>query len=183
MPDKLEKYLSKRNFDRSKEPKGGSKKKSLRPIFVVQKHNARNLHYDFRLEIDGVLASWAVLKGPSLNPSDKRLAMPTEDHPLEYAEFEGTIPEDEYGGGQVIVWDAGEYRRLKEESMEKMLGSGKIEIELMGEKLKGGFTLIRMSGRDQWLLIKMKDEQASEEDILNNRPESVLSGKKVEDFE
>lgn len=123
------------------------------PKFVVHEHHARQLHFDFRLEIDGVLKSWAVPKGPSVNPADKRLAVMVEDHPLEYASFEGVIPEGHYGAGSVAVWDSGEYRLLG-----GSVDSGKIEILLNGKKLKGAFVLIRMKGKDkEWLLIKKKD--------------------------
>ena len=142
--DKLKEYQSKRDFRRTKEPLGGSKISSDRPVFVIQKHDASNLHYDFRLEVDGVLKSWAVPKGPSTDPSEKRLAMPTEDHPLEYADFEGVIPEGEYGAGPVLVWDTGNYRNLRQEkddgaaSMEQAYADGKLEVYLEGQKLQGG---------------------------------------------
>jgi len=123
------------------------------PIFVVHEHRARHLHYDLRLEIGGVLKSWAVPKGPSMNPEDKRLAVMVDDHDLEYADFEGTIPEGQYGAGKVIIWDKGEFNLLK-----GSLSSGNIEFELKGKKLKGRFVLIRMKkGDNNWLLIKMKD--------------------------
>jgi len=123
------------------------------PIFVVHEHHARHLHYDLRLEIGGVLKSWAVPKGPSMNPEDKRLAVMVDDHDLEYADFEGTIPEGQYGAGKVIIWDKGEFNLLKGSP-----SSGNIEFELKGKKLKGRFVLIRMKkGDNNWLLIKMKD--------------------------
>jgi bifunctional non-homologous end joining protein LigD len=123
------------------------------PIFVVHEHHARHLHYDLRLEMEGVLKSWAVPKGPSMNPEDKRLAVMVDDHDLEYADFEGTIPEGQYGAGKVIIWDKGEFNLIK-----GSISSGNIEFELKGKKLKGMFALIRMKkGDNNWLLIKMKD--------------------------
>ena len=146
--DALKKYRLRRDFRRTNEPAGGKKKSGKKPIFVIQKHKASTLHYDFRLEVQGVLRSWAVPKGPSTNPKDKRLAVPTEDHPLEYADFEGVIPEGEYGAGTVLVWDTGTYRNLKKKEgeevpMEKCLKQGQVEIWLEGRKLKGGYALIR----------------------------------------
>src|SRR6056297_3255347 len=162
-------YRSKRNFDKTGEPRGSSGgKSSNQPRFVIQKHDASTLHYDFRIEADGVLKSWAVPKGPSTDPGEKRLAVPTEDHPLEYADFEGVIPEDEYGGGAVIVWDGGRYDNMREEkkedkkTMSESFDDGKIEVRLHGQKLKGGYVLIRTGkkGSDKWLMKKMKDEEA-----------------------
>jgi DNA ligase D-like protein (predicted 3'-phosphoesterase) len=183
MTDKLGKYRSKRNFQTTTEPVGiGQKIKNEKPIFVIQKHAAQNLHYDFRLEIDGVLVSWTIPKGPSLDPGQKQLAIPTEDHPIEYADFEGKIPKDQYGGGSVIIWDYGHYHPI-DKTPEEMLQNHKIEIRLYGKKLRGGFTLIKMKGRDQWLLIKTKDEEAdSETDILKSRPESAVSGQVIEEI-
>lgn len=156
----LGKYQEKRDFERTPEPAGGSPKKGER-IFVVQEHHASHLHYDFRLEIGGVLKSWAVPKGPSINPSEKRLAIPTEDHPVEYAEFEGEIPAEEYGGGQVYIWDKGTYEDLKTSedgrSPEEHYKEGKIEVELHGSKLTGNFALTKMKNKKEWLLIKMKE--------------------------
>jgi len=149
-------------------------------IFVVQKHRATNLHYDFRLESGGVLLSWAIPKGPSLDPSVKRLAVPVEDHPLDYADFEGKIPRGDYGAGGVIVWDTGTYENLHEETIDQGLKTGHISFRLDGQKLRGGFALRRF--RDNWLLVKMDDEFADREhDILVDRPESVLSGRTIED--
>jgi DNA ligase D-like protein (predicted 3'-phosphoesterase) len=137
------------------------------PIFVIQKHDASSLHYDFRLEIDDVLKSWAVPKGPSTDPSEKRLAVPTEDHPMEYRDFEGVIPEGQYGGGTVMVWDTGRYENIKMKNNEKMsmnecYENGQVEINLKGKKISGGYALVRMGGSNdaKWLLIKMDDEQA-----------------------
>lgn len=172
----LVKYNKKRDFTKSHEPKGkvnpGSKNKELRS-FVVQKHNASRLHYDFRVESEsGVLISWAVPKGPSMNPSTKRLAVLVEDHPLDYLNFEGIIPLGNYGAGTVIVWDIGTYR--SNDSILKQLEDGKISLELDGEKLRGRFTLIRTRNKKQWLLIKANDAFASNEDLTITRPESVL---------
>ena len=130
--------------------------------FVVQQHHARQLHYDFRLEMAGVLKSWALPKGPSLNPADKRLAVMVDDHPVEYFDFEGTIPPDQYGAGTVLVWDEGNYSLLEGDDPVKGLEAGKLIVELHGEILKGGFTLVKMKGRGEknWLLIKKKDEHS-----------------------
>jgi bifunctional non-homologous end joining protein LigD len=127
--------------------------------FVIQEHHARQLHYDFRLEMEGVLKSWAIPKGPSLNPADKRLAVMVDDHALEYFNFEGIIPEGQYGSGAVVIWDSGSYRLLEGDTPMQALESGKIVMELFGKRLKGGFTLVKMKGRGEknWLLIKKKD--------------------------
>ncbi len=186
----LDEYKEKRNFSLTPEPHGISRTKSLKPIFVVQKHAASTLHYDFRLEVDGVLKSWAIPKGPSTDPKEKRLAVPTEDHPVEYASFEGVIPKGEYGAGAVIVWDSGTYHNLKykdggEAPLNESLSSGHITVRLEGKKLKGSYALIRTGKPDsgRWLMIKMADEEAmSGEDILSTRPESVLSGLNIEQF-
>ena len=155
-------------------------------VFVVQKHQASRLHYDFRLELDGVLKSWAIPNGLSLNPEEKRLAIMVEDHPFEYRTFEGVIAEGEYGAGEVIVWDQGTYRPLvgttkdaMQEQVRKQLDQGKLRYLLFGEKLRGEFALIRQKrlGEMAWLLIKKRDQYASEEDItLQDR--SVLTGKR-----
>ena len=168
MTTRLDDYNQKRNFDISAEPAGKPAKPSKQPIYVVQKHDASTLHYDFRLEVDGVLASWAVPKGPSRNPADKRLAIQTEDHPLSYAKFEGTIAEGEYGAGEVEIWDRGAYRNImaqKDEprTMQESIDEGHVEVYLEGERLNGAFALIRtaLGGKeDNWLLIKMDDEHA-----------------------
>jgi len=188
--NKLEEYHKKRDFRRTKEPSGGSKQSTDRPIFVIQKHDASNLHYDFRIEIDGVLKSWAIPKGPSTDPSEKRMALPTEDHPLEYADFEGVIPEGEYGAGPVLVWDTGPYRNLRADkddeslSMQQSYADGKVEIYLEGQKLEGGYALIRTGdGEDgRWLLIKMDDEQAdARRNPTSTEPKSVLTGRTLEE--
>lgn len=186
--DSLKKYREKRDFRKTAEPSGDKQKTSGKPIFVIQKHDARNLHYDFRLEVHGVLKSWVVPKGPSMDPNEKRLAMPTEDHPLEYADFEGVIPEGEYGGGTVLVWDTGTFRNLKEEdeaSMEKALQDGHATFWLEGKKLKGGYALTRTGkGKDaRWLLVKMKDEEAdARRNPVSTEPDSVLSGRSIEEI-
>jgi DNA ligase D-like protein (predicted 3'-phosphoesterase) len=165
----LKKYREKRSFAQTPEPRGKKIKTKKGPIFVIQKHAASHLHYDVRLEIDGVLTSWAVPKGPSLNPAQKRLAVRTEDHPLEYATFEGVIPEGNYGAGTVMVWDTGTYKNIKKEDgtlvpMRECLERGTVEVWLDGKKLRGGYALIRTKGiyaKGGWLLIKMDDEYAS----------------------
>jgi DNA ligase D-like protein (predicted 3'-phosphoesterase) len=153
------------------------------PRFVIQKHAASTLHYDFRLEVDGVLRSWAVPRGPSTDPRDKRLAVEVEDHSLEYGDFEGTIGGG-YGAGAVIVWDAGTYRVLGDEDAAQALDAGHLSFWLDGEKLSGGYTLHRTrgGGKPQWLLIKRRDEEADGDDPVESRPESVLSGRTIEDL-
>jgi bifunctional non-homologous end joining protein LigD len=163
----LDEYRRKRRFDKSPEPTGRARRNSRQRIFVVQKHDASRLHYDFRLAINGVLVSWAVPKGPSMNPADRHLAIRTEDHPLEYAGFEGVIPEGQYGAGTVMVWDTGTYEPQHGIPPEQQLARGKIDVELNGVKLRGGFTLVRTgrrsadrSEKERWLLIKQRDEHA-----------------------
>jgi len=146
-----------------------------RRLFVVQKHRASALHYDFRLEAGGVLVSWAVPKGPSLNPKEKRLAMAVEDHPLDYARFEGVIPEGEYGGGTVMVWDTGTYELEDDDPFADAIRRGRIPFTLHGKKLKGAWTLVRTDGR-RWLLIKRRDRASSDTvDITAAKPRSVLT--------
>jgi DNA ligase D-like protein (predicted 3'-phosphoesterase) len=160
------------------------------PVFVVQKHQARSLHYDFRLEVEGALASWAVPKGPSTDPRDKRLAMRVEDHPLDYGDFEGVIPEGSYGAGTVIVWDTGSYRNLTrrdgvEVPMAEALENGHAVVWLEGRKLRGGYALTRTGGgaKEKWLLVKKRDEQAdARRNPVSTQPESVLSGKTIEEM-
>jgi DNA ligase D-like protein (predicted 3'-phosphoesterase) len=157
---------------------------------VVHKHDATTLHYDFRLEAAGVLKSWAVPKGPSTNPKDKRLAMPTEDHPLDYADYEGLIPEAQYGAGPVIVWDAGSYRSLTEDDgktvpVEQAVEDGHVAVWLEGRKLRDGYALTRIGKgkRERWLLVKMADEQAdARRKPVKTQPESVVSGGTIEDI-
>lgn len=177
----LNRYSEKRNFRKTPEPVGKNvklpKKKNL--IFVVQKHHARNLHYDLRLEYNGALKSWAVPKGPSLNPADKRLAVEVEDHPLEYAGFEGEIPKGEYGAGQVIVWDKG--RWIPSVNPAAALKKGHLDFELKGKKMNGRWTLVRMGKpgvKNNWLLIKQKDEYSrTDYDLTVEEPEGVLKKK------
>lgn len=187
--DPLAQYRRKRDFKRTPEPAGERRKASRFPRFVVQKHAATRLHYDFRLEVGGVLKSWAVPKGPSLDPKARRLAIPTEDHPMEYAGFEGFIPLGEYGGGAVIVWDRGFYVNVTQKNskplpMEAALRRGHAKFWLEGEKLKGGFTLTRMGragGKLSWILVKLSDPLAgSQRDLVAKKPRSVLSGRTIE---
>ena len=177
----LTEYRKKRRFGVTAEPAGGrAGKKSRRLAFVVQKHRATQLHYDFRLEWKGVLLSWAVPKGPSLDPSVKRLAMPTEDHPLEYAAFEGIIPEGEYGGGTVMIWDQGTWKP-NEPDVDAALARGALKFALSGKKLRGAWMLVRSSrggaskGRAPWFLFKDRDEAAARGDIAARQPRSVVS--------
>ena len=157
-----------------------------RPRYVIHKHAASTLHYDFRLEVDGVLRSWAVPKGPSTDPREKRLAVQVEDHSLSYADYEGTIEEGSYGAGQVIVWDNGSYRNLDaDRSMTDALEAGHAAVWLDGQKLKGGWTLqrIRDGAKPQWLLIKRRDEEADARgNPASTQPESVKSGRTIEDL-
>ncbi len=188
MGQPLETYHKKRDFNLTKEPRGKARR-SRGDLFVVQKHDARRLHYDFRLEMDGVLKSWAVTRGPSLVPGEKRLAVHVEDHPLEYAGFEGTIPKGEYGGGTVIVWDSGQWTSVGD--ARKNYKKGHLEFELSGDKLKGRWHLVRMHGkpgekRENWLLIKGEDEfsrEADDPDILEEKPQSVKTGRVIADVE
>lgn len=181
-------YHRKRNFESTPEPRGRTQKTKGKLIFVVQKHDARRLHYDFRLELDGVLKSWAVPKGPSMNPDDKRLAVMVEDHPYDYRDFEGNISEGNYGAGNVIVWDNGTYTEIHtdnaregEKKLREGLEKGHIAFRLDGKKLKGEFALIRLHGKQEnaWLLVKKKDEFATDEDILAD-DKSVISDRTVE---
>jgi DNA ligase D-like protein (predicted 3'-phosphoesterase) len=186
---KLKAYRDKRDFRRTPEPSGGRRRRGNRPRFVIQKHDASTLHYDFRLEVGGVLKSWAVPKGPSTNPRDKRLAMPTEDHPLDYADFEGVIPEGQYGAGTVLVWDAGTYGNITEKDgqevpVERAIEDGHLAVWLEGKKLKGGYALTEIGkGKSRrWLLVKMDDEGAdARRNPVSSQPESVLSGRTIEE--
>ncbi|HEX5660196.1 MAG TPA: non-homologous end-joining DNA ligase [Polyangiales bacterium] len=178
---RLARYQEMRDFGVTSEPSGKEQSESAGNSFVVQKHDARRLHYDFRLEHDGVLLSWAVPKGPSLRAGERRLAVRTEDHPLSYADFEGIIPEGEYGGGSVIVWDRGTWQG--EGDTEAALKKGRLSFALEGDKLHGRFHLVRTkpSGKqDQWLLFKSHDDGEADVDITEARPESTLSGRTVE---
>jgi bifunctional non-homologous end joining protein LigD len=183
----LTKYHAKRDFKVTTEPKGSAKGR-LSPdlAFVVQKHQASHLHYDFRLEWKGVLLSWAVPKGPSLDPSVKRLAMAVEDHPIEYGGFEGIIPEGEYGGGTVMVWDRGTWTP-DDPDVDAALKTGDLKFSLRGAKLKGSWVLVRTrslgkSSRSSWLLMKHKDRYASTKDIIVEKPRSVISKRLMADI-
>jgi bifunctional non-homologous end joining protein LigD len=171
---KLAEYNRRRRFGVTPEPAGklGRAKKEARE-FVVQKHRASRLHYDFRLEHDGVMLSWAVPKGPSLDPANKRFAMQTEDHPIEYNQFEGVIPEGEYGGGTVMIWDRGTWEP-EVDDVERALAKGDLKFTLHGKKLRGSWVLVRMRER-QWLLIKHRDKAASTIDITAAKPRSAVS--------
>jgi DNA ligase D-like protein (predicted 3'-phosphoesterase) len=187
--DTLDSYREKRNFAVTSEPSGEENAVNLpsgEGVFVVQKHDASRLHYDLRLEVEGVLKSWAVPKGPSRNPKDKRLAVETEDHPLDYANFEGVIPEGQYGSGAVLVWDKGSYRNMTERDgkavpMADALKDGHAAIWLEGKKLQGGYALTRT--RMGWILVKMKDSKVeSSHDVLEKEPRSVKSGLTIEEL-
>ncbi len=184
MPRSLKKYKEKRDFSKTTEPKGKTKK-TKKNIFVVQLHDATRLHFDFRLEISGVLVSWAIPKGPSPNPEDKRLAVRTEDHPLEYASFEGTIPPGNYGAGTVMIWDHGTYENIQEKKdppikMSEALEKGHIEVSLNGKKLRGNYSLIKIRPRgkqESWLLVKMNDSEANKD--YKSIDKSAISGKTI----
>lgn len=184
-PDTLDGYREKRDFARTPEPQGEGSTALAHPIFVIQKHDATTLHYDFRLEADGVLKSWAVPKGPSTNPKEKRLAVPTEDHPLDYADFEGVIPAGSYGAGTVLVWDRGTYRNLTEQGGQEIgvaegLRRGHISVWLEGEKVRGGYALTRFrTGKGEaWLLVKKDDAEADPgRDPVAAESRSVVSGR------
>jgi len=197
----LELYKKKRNFKETPEPAGSTKSSRSKLAFVIQRHKASRLHYDFRLEIDGVLKSWAVPKGPSLNPKDKRLAMMVEDHPYDYKDFAGIIPSG-YGAGIVEIWDEGTYSDLEnsdiktaQKNLRAALKAGNLKFRMFGKKLKGEFALVKLKGKDDnaWLLIKHNDEHAVEEDynseentpknspinkwLAENKPERAVSKK------
>jgi len=190
MADRLERYRAKQNAGKTKEPAGrggaGASLPSRREEsrFVIHKHAASSLHYDFRLEVEGTLRSWAIPKGPSTDPQVKRLAVQVEDHPLDYADFEGVIGRGNYGAGAVIVWDAGSYRNLDEKrSMTDAIDAGHAKFWLDGNKLTGGWTLQRTHGgaKPQWLLIKRRDEEAdARRNPPSTQPESVKTGRTVE---
>jgi bifunctional non-homologous end joining protein LigD len=170
----LTEYKKKRKFDKTPEPGPREKRTRTGRMFVIQKHRATQLHYDFRLEVDGVLKSWAVPKGPSLDPSVRRLAMQVEDHPVDYAKFEGVIPAGEYGGGTVMVWDFGTYKPETKEDVALSLRNGELKFSLNGKKLKGSWVLIRTRDR-QWLLIKHRDYYTTQEDVTEVAPASILT--------
>jgi len=184
----MKSYNEKRDFCKTGEPRDvPSKKKNEQPIFVIQKHDATNLHYDFRLEIDNTLKSWSVPKGPSTDPSVKRMAIPTEDHPIAYADFEGVIPKGEYGGGTVMIWDTGTIESNKKDedgkliSLEESFNAGSIEVTLHGKKLKGGYNLVEMKSgkmKGNWLLMKQDDAEAdARRNPVSTQSKSVTSGR------
>src|SRR5438067_12782424 len=188
MPDLLKKYKTMRDFGATPEPSGGKPKKTKLPIFVIQKHQASRLHYDFRLEMEGVLKSWAVPKGPSYDPTVKRLAMMTEDHPYDYASFEGVIPEGNYGAGNVIIWDEGTWEFIEPgDDPVKAVRQGKLTFRLFGKKMFGEWALVKIHGRspkgNEWLLLKHRDAYANGEiDVTALAPQSVVSGKTLEEI-
>lgn len=189
MPDLLKKYRDMRDFGDTPEPAGRTKKLAQGPIFVIQKHQASRLHYDFRLEMEGVLKSWAVPKGPSYDPAVKRLAMMTEDHPYDYAAFEGVIPAGNYGGGNVIIWDQGTWEFIEPgDDPVKALKAGKLTFRLRGKKMFGEWALVKIHGKagsdkgNEWLLLKHRDGYANDEiDITDVAPRSVVSNSLVEE--
>jgi bifunctional non-homologous end joining protein LigD len=192
MPEEklLKKYQQMRDFGATPEPSGYKKSKKLKaPIFVIQKHQASHLHYDFRLEMEGVLKSWAVPKGPSYDPATKRLAMMTEDHPYDYAAFEGVIPAGQYGGGNVIIWDNGTWEFIGPgDDPVKALKSGDLKFRLNGKKMFGEWALFRIKGRspkgNEWLLVKHRDKFANDKiDITEVAPRSVISQRLVEEVD
>jgi bifunctional non-homologous end joining protein LigD len=176
--EKLQEYRAKRDFTVTAEPEGAAPP-ATGGRFVVQRHRARRLHYDFRLEVDGVLASWAVPRGPSLDPAARQLAVHVEDHPLEYADFEGVIPRGQYGGGDVIVWDRGTWAPAHTDDPAADIAAGELHFDLVGEKLAGRFVLIRRgrSGKDEWLLVHKNDDHARHGWTADDHPRSVLSGR------
>lgn len=186
-------YTKKRDFTKTKEPKEMAKHvKSKDPIFVIQKHDATNLHYDFRLEIDNTLKSWAVPKGPSTDPKVKRMAIPTEDHPIPYADFEGTIPKSEYGGGTVMIWDKGTIENIKKDKkgnlidLKKSYDMGTIEVNLNGKKLQGGYAMVKMKSgnmKGNWLLVKIDDKMAdARRNPVNTENDSAISNRSMKEI-
>jgi bifunctional non-homologous end joining protein LigD len=190
-PPALAEYRRKRDFTRTREPAGGPTRAGPKLAFVIQKHAASHLHFDLRLELDGVMKSWAVPKGPSLDPTVKRLAMQVEDHPIEYNKFEGTIPEGEYGGGTVMLWDRGTYTAPGDEpdpeaALRRGYEKGDFKFELHGKRLQGSWVLVRIrrdEERRQWLLIKHRDEYAEEgADIVADVTTSVATGRTMDEI-
>jgi len=194
MPASDKSYEDKRDFRKTPEPKGENGPRQAgddSPIFVIQRHDASTEHYDFRLEVAGVLKSWVVPKGLSTDPREKRLAIPTEDHPLAYADFEGVIPEDEYGGGTVMIWDRGTFENLTEDDegsvpLDQALKNGHLVVRLEGEKISGGYALQRTEGGgddQRWLLVKTRDEEAdARRRPVSTEPDSVASGRSLEEI-
>lgn len=188
MSELLKKYRTMRRFRETPEPAGGKPKRGTQPIFVIQKHHASRLHYDFRLEMEGVLKSWAVPKGPSYDPAMKRLAMMTEDHPYDYASFEGVIPEGNYGAGKVIIWDQGTWEFIEPgNDPVKAVREGKLTFRLFGKKMFGEWALVRIHGRspkgNEWLLLKHRDEWANPDvDVTEVASKSVVSNLDVDEI-
>jgi len=188
MPDLLKKYRQMRDFGDTPEPAGGKAKQTKLPIFVIQKHHASRLHYDFRLEMEGVLKSWAVPKGPSYDPTVKRLAMMTEDHPYDYAGFEGVIPEGNYGAGNVIIWDNGGWQFIEPgDDPVQALKQGKLTFRLFGKKMFGEWALVKIRGRspkgNEWLLLKHRDHYANANvDVTEVAPRSIISNLDVDEI-
>lgn len=187
MANPLNTYKKKRDLKKSGEPSGNNKNTLDKCLFVIQKHDASQLHYDFRLRIGNVLKSWAVPKGLSTKANEKRLAIKTEDHPLDYANFEGIIPEDEYGGGVVLVWDKGSFEPIIEDkehdkSLAQAIENGSLKFNLYGQKLKGGYALARIDKeKDQWVIFKLDDKFADgRRKPTSTQPKSVLSDKTIE---
>lgn len=187
-------YNKKRNFEKTNEPQDNDGNSTgEKPVFVIQKHDSTNLHYDFRIEIDDNLKSWSIPKGPSTDPSDKRMAIPTEDHPLDYADFEGVIPEDEYGGGTVMIWDKGTFENIKKDDdgntidLKESYEMGTVEISLQGEKINGGYALVEMDSGNMegnWLLIKMDDDEAdARRNPTSTENKSVKTGRTLKEIE
>jgi bifunctional non-homologous end joining protein LigD len=187
--EQLKKYKEMRDFGATSEPSGGKPKRGKKPIFVIQKHHASHLHYDFRLEMEGVLKSWAVPRGPSYDPANKRLAMMTEDHPYDYASFEGVIPAGNYGAGNVIIWDNGTWEFIEPgDDPVKALRAGKLTFKLYGKKMFGEWALVKIRGRspkgNEWLLLKHRDAYANADvDVTEVAPLSVISRRDVEDVD
>lgn len=188
--DRLETYREKRDFTRTSEPAGAGKQSHKGHAYLIQKHEARNLHFDFRLEHDGVLKSWAIPRGPSMDPGDKRLAVRTEDHPVEYGGFEGSIPKGQYGGGTVMLWDEGTWEPV--EDPDEGFKQGKLKFVVHGKRLQGGFALVRLrsdtgrkQGKENWLLIKEKDDFARPGeggDLIESQLTSVRSEREMEEI-
>ena len=181
----LEEYAAKRRFEKSPEPPPGGKSGALGKSFCVQRHDATRLHYDFRLEIDGVLKSWAVPKGPTLDPAARHFAAHVEDHPIEYGSFEGNIPAGNYGAGSVMLWDRGVFDLLGDATGQEQMARGDLKFRLHGEKLNGDFALVRMKGRgkgNEWLIIKKRDEFATPGWDVESQANSVLSGRTQEEI-
>lgn len=183
--DRLRAYKAKRDFTRTPEPKGTSRTSGRKLRYLIQKHAARRLHYDFRLEWNGTLMSWAIPKGPSENPGDKRLAVHVEDHPIEYGDFEGTIPKGQYGAGTVMLWDRGTWTPHQKD-VDAALANGKLSFELRGERLRGNWALVRLrpKDKDNWLLIKEKDDSVRRSGRLavDRETTSVASGRSMKEI-